>query len=211
MQRPKTPLRPRRVPRQQRGQDTVQAVLRAAGEEIERAGLDHLSTKRIAAAAGISVGSLYGYFPNKESIVAALLETWLARVYEAIDSMHPRHGGRQDVFTYLTAQMERALQVYDDQPGLGALFGMIMALPALHGMARRHGERVSASLATALAHYAPRADPADVRSVAHTIPVMCHELLAAATLNKEVDRARLLLDMRACLLALGTRLLMPGP
>ena len=51
------------------GQQTVQAVLRATGEEIERAGLDHLSTKRIAAAAGLSVGSLYGYFPNKGSIL----------------------------------------------------------------------------------------------------------------------------------------------
>ena len=188
----------------------MQAVLRAAGEEIERAGLDHLSTKRIASAAGISVGSLYRYFPNKESIVAALLEAWLDRVYEAIDSMHPRHGGSRDIFSYLNEQMDRALQVYDHQPGLGALFGMIMAIPALHDMAWRHGERVSESVATALASYAPRADSADVRSVAHTIPVLCHELLASATINPKVDRQRLLIDMRVCLMALATRLLLPA-
>ena len=102
------------------------------------------------------------------------------------------------------------LQVYDHQPGLGALFGMIMAIPALHDMAWRHGERVSESVATALASYAPRADSADVRSVAHTIPVLCHELLASATINPKVDRQRLLIDMRVCLMALATRLLLPA-
>lgn len=199
----------RRVPQQARGQQTVQTVLRAAGEEIERAGLDHLSTKRIAAAAGLSVGSLYGYFPNKESIIAALLEAWLARVYEAIDAVHPRHGGVRDIFSYLGEQMERAMAVYDDQPGLGALFSMTMAMPALDGIVRQHGERVVESLATALAHYAPKADGADVRSVAHAIPLMCHQLLASAMIDRQVDRPRLVVNIHVCLTALATRLLLP--
>ncbi|RYH13607.1 MAG: TetR/AcrR family transcriptional regulator [Alphaproteobacteria bacterium] len=140
----------RRIPQQARSQQTVQAVLQAANEEIRRAGLDHLSTKRIAAAAGLSVGSLYGYFPNKESIIAALLEAWLNRVFEAVDSVHPRHGGNRDFFTYLSEQMERARVVYEDQPGIGALFGMVMAIPALHEMVFRHGERTGESMESAL-------------------------------------------------------------
>ena len=200
----------RRVPQQARGQQTVQAVLKATGEEIERAGLDHLSTKRIAAAAGLSVGSLYGYFPNKESIIAALLDAWLTRVYDAIDSVHPRHGGTRDIFAYLSDQTDRALAVYEDQPGLSALFGMVMSIPALHGMVDQHGQRVSESIGEALAHYAPRAAAADIRSTARTIPMICHQLLATAILDPRVDRPRMMTDMRVCLMALATRLLLPG-
>ncbi len=200
----------RRVPQQARGQQTVQAVLRATGEEIERAGLDHLSTKRIAAAAGLSVGSLYGYFPNKESIIAALLESWLTRVFEAIESVHPRHGGTRDIFAYLSDQTDRALSVYEDQPGLSALFGMVMSIPALHGMVDQHGQRVSESISSALTHYAPRANPADVQSTARTIPMICHQLLATAILDRRVDRPRMMTDMRVCLMALATRLLLPA-
>jgi AcrR family transcriptional regulator len=200
----------RRVPQQARGQQTVQAVLRATGEEIERAGLDHLSTKRIAAAAGLSVGSLYGYFPNKESIIAALLDAWLTRVHDAIDEVHPRHGGTRDIFAYLSDQADSALAVYKDQPGLSALFGMVMSIPALHGMVDAHGQRVSESIASALAHYAPRASAADVRSTARTIPMICHQLLATAILDPRVDRPRMMTDMRVCLMALATRLLLPG-
>lgn len=197
----------RRVPQQARSQQTVQAVLQAANDEIRRAGLDHLSTKRIAAAAGLSVGSLYGYFPNKESIVAALLDAWLNRVYDAVDSVHPRHGGGRDLFAYLNEQMDRAGAVYADQPGIGALFGMVMALPALHEMVYKHGQRTADSMESALRFYAPLADEADVKSIGRTIPLMCHHLLAEAQVDPRVDHARMVADIRVCLVALGTRLL----
>jgi AcrR family transcriptional regulator len=199
----------RRIPQQARSQQTVQAVLKAANDEIRRAGLDHLSTKRIAAAAGLSVGSLYGYFPNKESIIAALLEAWLNRVFEAVDAVHPRHGGNLDFFTYLNEQMERARVVYEDQPGIGALFGMVMSMPALHEMVFRHGERTGASMESALKFYAPQANSEDIRSVARTIPLMCHHLMASAQMEPNVDRERMAADIRVCLVALATRLLVP--
>ena len=80
-----TELSPRRLPTQERARQTVEQVLFAAGAEIERAGLDKLTTKRIAAAAGLSVGAVYEYFPNKQSIVHALADQWLGKLSEAID------------------------------------------------------------------------------------------------------------------------------
>ena len=206
---PKRRVDVRRVPQQARGQQTVQAVLRAANQEIQRAGLDHLSTKRIAAAAGLSVGSLYGYFPNKESIVAALLESWLQRVYEAVDSVHPRHGGGRDIFAYLREQFERALAVYEEQPGIGALFGMAAGVPALHETIHRHGERTHESIASALASYAPNASADAVHSVATTVPLMCHHLITAAQSDPRINRQHMVGDLQTCLVALGTRLLLP--
>ena len=65
---------PRKLPRQQRSQDTVAALLEATARVLIRDGYDRASTNRIAEAAGVSIGSLYQYFPSKEAIVAALIE-----------------------------------------------------------------------------------------------------------------------------------------
>jgi len=71
---------PRKQPRQRRSQDTVDAILEAAARILVRHGYDGANTNRIAAAAGVSVGSLYQYFPNKESLVAALAARRAGRV-----------------------------------------------------------------------------------------------------------------------------------
>ena len=60
--------------RQNRSQATVQAILQATARVLCTTGYDRASTNRIAMAAGVSVGSLYQYFPSKEALVAALVE-----------------------------------------------------------------------------------------------------------------------------------------
>lgn len=70
-------LKPRRRPVQKRSLETVQAVLEAAAQVFERHGYAAGTTNRIAARAGISVGSLYQYFPNKDAILIALTEQHL--------------------------------------------------------------------------------------------------------------------------------------
>jgi AcrR family transcriptional regulator len=65
---------PRKKPRQQRSQETVDCILDATARVLCTTGYDRASTNRIALAAGVSVGSLYQYFPSKEALVAALVE-----------------------------------------------------------------------------------------------------------------------------------------
>jgi AcrR family transcriptional regulator len=65
---------PRKSPRQSRSQETVDAILAATERLLGTSGYDTMSTNRIALAAGVSIGSLYQYFPSKEAIVAALVE-----------------------------------------------------------------------------------------------------------------------------------------
>jgi AcrR family transcriptional regulator len=67
------PTLPRKSAVQRRSQATVDALLEATARVLTREGYDRASTNRIAAVAGVSVGSLYQYFPNKESVVAALV------------------------------------------------------------------------------------------------------------------------------------------
>ncbi len=74
----KQPTNLRKSPRQERSKATVQAILQAAARVFVEAGLEGASTNRIAEVAGVSVGSLYQYFPNKESLAQALLVSHIA-------------------------------------------------------------------------------------------------------------------------------------
>jgi AcrR family transcriptional regulator len=65
---------PRKKPRQERAVATIDALLTATARILVRDGFDRASTNRIAEEAGVSVGSLYQYFPGKEALVAALIE-----------------------------------------------------------------------------------------------------------------------------------------
>jgi len=76
--RPRTA--PRKRPRQQRSVATVDAILDATARVLCTTGYDRASTNRIALAAGVSVGSLYQYFPSKEALVAALVERHVAQM-----------------------------------------------------------------------------------------------------------------------------------
>ncbi|MGZ3420381.1 MAG: TetR/AcrR family transcriptional regulator [Polyangiales bacterium] len=68
----------RTVPRKQavqpRAKATVDAILEATARVLVREGYDRASTNKVAEAAGVSIGSLYQYFPSKEALVAALIE-----------------------------------------------------------------------------------------------------------------------------------------
>jgi AcrR family transcriptional regulator len=65
---------PRKLPQQDRSRITVEAILEATTHILTEEGYDKANTNRIAERAGISIGSLYQYFPNKESLMAALME-----------------------------------------------------------------------------------------------------------------------------------------
>jgi AcrR family transcriptional regulator len=65
---------PRKLPRQSRANATVAAILEAAAIILETGGFDAYTTNAIAERAGVSIGSLYQYFPNKAALTHALIE-----------------------------------------------------------------------------------------------------------------------------------------
>jgi AcrR family transcriptional regulator len=71
-------LRPRKAPRQSRSRTTVDAILEAAAQVFTTHGYAAGTTNRIAARAGVSIGSLYEYFPNKDALLVALMERHVA-------------------------------------------------------------------------------------------------------------------------------------
>jgi AcrR family transcriptional regulator len=79
---------PRKLPTQPRAQETVEAILAATKRVLVRYGYEKTTTNKIAEVAGVSIGSLYQYFPSKESIVTALIDRHMATMLEVLASSY---------------------------------------------------------------------------------------------------------------------------
>jgi AcrR family transcriptional regulator len=80
----KRTLKVRKAPGQARSKETVNVILEASARILESQGLRGFNTNAIAAKAGVSVGSLYQYFPNKDAILLALINSFEDATQEAI-------------------------------------------------------------------------------------------------------------------------------
>jgi len=78
-------LSPRKTPVQVRSANTVEAVFDATIQVLLNGGMARLTTTRVAERAGVSVGTLYQYFPNKQALLAAVLERHLSQVLVAVE------------------------------------------------------------------------------------------------------------------------------
>lgn len=105
--------KPRKQPRQERSRATVEAILEAAAQVFERHGYAAGTTNRIAARAGVSIGSLYQYFPNKDAVLVALVERHLEEGVAAVAPL-------------LTELVEQP------PPLRAALTGLVTAMAELH-------------------------------------------------------------------------------
>jgi AcrR family transcriptional regulator len=80
-------LTPRKVPRQSRSRVTVDAIVAAAAQVFASEGFDRGAVGQVAKVAGVSVGSLYQYFPTKDALIAAVRERASAQI---VDELEPR-------------------------------------------------------------------------------------------------------------------------
>ena len=107
----------RRAPRQERSRQTVEAVLQAVERVLAREGADALTTNRIADAAGVSIGSVYQYFPDKRSIFTALHQRHAEQVRVVIERTLAQHACTSlDDFT--CALVKALIDVHDADPRL---------------------------------------------------------------------------------------------
>ncbi len=92
------PLMPRKLPSQERAKKTVDTILEAAARIFTALGYSACTTNKIAERAGISIGSLYQYFPNKDAIIVSLTDQMfrdgldiMKSMVEDVDNKHITH------------------------------------------------------------------------------------------------------------------------
>ena len=133
------PTNPRKPASQERSRATVAALLDATARVLTRHGYDRASTNRIAATAGVSVGSLYQYFPNKEALVAALVarhnREMLDLLREALKEV-----ASLDLATAIAKLVRAAVDAHRVDPALHRVFdeqvprmGQLAKIEALQG------------------------------------------------------------------------------
>jgi AcrR family transcriptional regulator len=141
-------LRPRKRPRQRRSRETVDAILEAAARVFAERGHAGGTTNHIAVAAGVSVGSLYEYFPNKDAILVALVErqvdAMVGRVQEQLASgPDPSAGLGPLLSSFVTAMLEAHEQ---DSDLYRIVFSEAAHPPELHACVLQMEESLAHSL-----------------------------------------------------------------
>lgn len=81
----KSDIKPRKQPKQARSREMVEMIITATARVLVREGYEGTTTNRVAEVAGVSVGSLYQYFPNKESLLVTLMERHLGEMMAVFD------------------------------------------------------------------------------------------------------------------------------
>jgi AcrR family transcriptional regulator len=114
-QRSQVALEPRKLPVQARSAASVDAILEATIQVLLTVGKERLTTTRVASRAGVSVGTLYQYFPNKSALLQAALKRHLVEVSDAVELVCKKQKGRTLremvtalINTFLDAKMKDA-------------------------------------------------------------------------------------------------------
>ncbi|SAH86500.1 TetR family transcriptional regulator [Bordetella ansorpii] len=123
------PLRPRKAPTQMRSLQTVAAIVEAAAQVLEAEGLEGFNTNAVARRAGVSIGSLYQYFPGKDALTVALIERETTSFYDDARGALAQRGGRAALEYLIGAAVRQQLQ----RPMLARLLDVEEARPALRG------------------------------------------------------------------------------
>jgi len=120
-------LKLRKIPQQSRAEQTVATILEAAALILETKGFDGLNTNLVAQRAGVSVGTLYQYFPNKDAMIVSLSKREGAVFFAGVkDALHEPTG--QKALTQLIAvavhqqlrrpALARALDFEENRPAI---------------------------------------------------------------------------------------------
>jgi AcrR family transcriptional regulator len=175
---------PRKRPRQERSEATVDAALEAAAREFAAHGYDGVTTNGIAAAAGISVGSLYQYFPSKEAIAVELARRYradrLAFVRSQLEAV-----GEKPVEVVVRALFASFLKAEGIRPELyRVLIEQVLRSTSGRKELRGYEEKLEAAVAEALRRVRPASTIEDFDLAAFMLVRLVLALVHAAAADR---------------------------
>ena len=161
-----TRLNPRKQPAQPRSSRTVGDILEAAAHILEQQGFEGYTTNSIAERAGVSIGSLYQYYPGKDAITIALIEQQSAVLLDAVVK-----AARMDDWADALRSMIRAATEHQlTRPKLARLLDFEEARLPFPAHAVRVGSTIQAAIAEVLKKRPAR--PLE------DVPVLAYDILA---------------------------------
>lgn len=181
----KKPITPRKRPRQERSQATVEAILQAATYILTRRGWSAFTTNEVATRAGVNIASLYQYFPNKEAIVAELQRRHIAEV----EARCPDPPAGLSLHEYLRGMVETVVAEHRVSPALHRVFAEELPRESRLGKAPHPAQARWAS------HVAERANVPDLELASFITHTAAHAIIhEAATHHPELLAHPLFVD-----------------
>ncbi|MGA7686453.1 MAG: TetR/AcrR family transcriptional regulator [Terriglobales bacterium] len=182
----------RRAPVQERAQVTVEAMLDAAIKLLKRGGASSITTNRIAETAGVSIGSVYQYFPNKRAIFIALHDRHIRQV-DSVMERRIAESGDATLEGLIASLIDGMIEAHAVDPELPHL--LQAEVPHRANETRDFSVRLHAAFRTALASHArelgDRID-LDMRTffVSNMVDALGHAILLRRPTGSSLSRAR---------------------
>ncbi len=131
---------PRKIPKQVRSLATVASIVEAAARILEKHGHEGFSTNRVADLAGVSVGSLYQYFPRKDALLGALILRETSRLIDDAKTASGEPSGRAGLSALIGACVAHQMR----RPALARLLDFEEARLPFDAEIQRVGEQFRA-------------------------------------------------------------------
>lgn len=139
---PQKVLTSRKTPRQERSRQTVKVILDATAQVLVKRGYEGTTTGAVVGRAGVSIGTLYQYFPNKESLVAALIGAHVTDVLALVETAL-RETSNAPIEVMLRAVIRASLDAHRLQPDLHKVFAEQVPHEGLLGEAMKVNEQIA--------------------------------------------------------------------
>jgi len=199
-QRSQPALEPRKSPVQARSTASVEAILEATVQVLLEVGKERLTTTKVALRAGVSVGTLYQYFPNKSALLKAALKRHLDEVTEAIELVcHEQkgHSLEQMATALITDFLEAKLRDAKTSVALYAVSSDVDGAKIGQEMGIRANKAIAGMLKTAKEQLTTH--PQLAASMLHGVMVgVSRRLLESAAPEKQFDIVRREMIFLAC-------------
>jgi AcrR family transcriptional regulator len=178
--------RPRKIPRQARSANTVAAIVEATARILEREGHGGFSTNAVAEMAGVSIGSLYQYFPRKDALVGALIAREKGHLIEQVRAATSQTTGAEALRVVIEACVEHQLA----RPTLARVLDFEEARLPLDTDIQQVGEEFMALMLGVLARPDLPHQP-DARTTAQDLLAIVRGMIDTAGEHGEMDRQSL--------------------
>lgn len=195
-------LAPRNLPMQRRALQKREMILSVTAKLLGTVGQDDLTTIMIANKTGISIGTLYHYFPNKYSILYALAERWLKEIDRAMDDINNYTLDSTNLRDFTNFSIDRMFTVYTNQEGILPLVQLMSGVPELKSLDEEHDFKISAIISNIFKRLNIASDPVVLTRLSTTWLEVTHAVLLIIITSKPKDKSSIISDLKHMIMSL---------
>jgi len=190
---------------QKRALERRENILKVTAHLLEEVGQDDLTTILVAKTVGVSVGTLYHYFPNKYAIMHALAERWLDEMDNGLRELENYPIETFGLKQFAETSTNRMLLTYQQQEGLLPLVQAMYGVPELKALDSQHDATIISAMARMFKRLEISNRTSELERLGREWLEISHALLLVIVHQDSADAGRSLADLKFLSLCLLER------